>query len=56
MLSQTDALLPSTSEWCRAGVSQVAVAGDRWWDADRWVRVSPLVFIERNVGRKLNIL
>ena len=29
-------LLPSTSEWCRTiGLSQVAVVGDRWWDADQ---------------------
>ena len=34
-VSQTDALWPSTGEWCRAVVSQVAVAGDRWWDADQ---------------------
>ena len=40
---QTDALWPSTGERCRAVVSRV--------------RVSSLVFIERNVGgRKLNIL
>ena len=34
-VSQTDALWPSTGERCRAVVSQVAVAGDRWWDADQ---------------------
>ena len=34
-VSQTDALWPSTGEQCRAVVSQVAVAGDRWWDADQ---------------------
>ena len=35
MVSQTDALWPSTSEWFRAVVSQVAIAGDRWWDTDQ---------------------
>ena len=34
-VSQTDALWPSTGERFRAVVSQVAVAGDRWWDADQ---------------------